>query len=123
MDRIARWRRSELEKKLRDARKVLREIARSNHPARSSQLATWALELIFDEPRLDDFPIDSIDSAMSPLRLEIPIAPAEPAPEEGEPNGEETPVPQTVPFEPVKKHPLRVVRGGLPEELVRKLIG
>lgn len=123
MDRIARFRRSELEKKLRDARKVLREIARSDQPIRSARLATWALELIFDEPRREEVPVDS---AMSPLRLEIPIAPeADPAADQAQPADSDLPnaAADAVHFEAPKTRSLRVVRGGLPEELLRELIG
>jgi hypothetical protein len=68
MDRIARLTRSDLERKLRDARQALREIASAMEDAepgaRSAQFATWALELIFDEQRTIDRTAESFGATL-----------------------------------------------------------
>lgn len=120
MDRIARLRRAELERKLRDARKVLREIARPERSAGACRLAAWALELIFDEPRPEEIPAEL---AMAPLAAEDPLENPIGLPIGADDEGSEPMLAETLPFAYRKDRPFRGDRTALTDELLKQLIG
>ena len=105
MDRIARLTRPDLEKKLRDARKALREIASAPEDAeqhvRPSRFATWALALIFDEERTIEAADESIDPLSSPEDIPLHAGLGAGAVDAG------PSLAQTVPFPVPERRPLR----------------
>ena len=112
---IERLTRSQLEQKLRDARKVLREIAsapeRPQLAARFSRLAGWALEILFDER-------GAAKETAAPARPQA----VEPVEETHEPRASEPRSPELVRL-PERRMGTHVGRNRLPEDLVRELLG